>query len=73
MKKFRVTFDENRCKGCSLCIEVCPKDILVLNETKSNAKGYYPSSIVDMDACIGCMSCALMCPDVVIEIERIGD
>lgn len=69
----RVTFDEDYCKGCSLCVHVCPVKIISLNEEAANAKGYHPAHVKaeDMDKCIGCASCALMCPDTVITVERL--
>mgnify|MGYP000061583542 FL=1 len=67
----RVTFKEDICKGCGLCVNACPMKIISLDNNKINAKGYHPATIVDMDKCIACASCALMCPDVVITVERL--
>lgn len=67
----KVTFDENTCKGCGLCVSVCPTKIISLDESKTNAKGYYPATIKDMDKCVACASCAMMCPDAVITVEKI--
>ncbi len=66
----RVIINEEACKGCGLCVPVCPKKILELNKDHINSKGYRPSHCINMDACIGCASCARMCPDVAIEVER---
>lgn len=66
----KVTFREERCKGCGLCIHVCPKKIIVENSEKLNAKGYYPAEVIEMDKCIGCAFCATICPDCVIEVEK---
>jgi 2-oxoglutarate ferredoxin oxidoreductase subunit delta len=66
----KATFDENRCKGCELCVSVCPKKIVVMAEDRINEKGYHPATVEDMDKCIGCAFCAMMCPDVVIEVEK---
>ncbi|MCX7773973.1 MAG: 4Fe-4S dicluster domain-containing protein, partial [Clostridia bacterium] len=52
----KVTFREERCKGCGLCIMVCPKKIIRENQDRLNAKGYYPAEVVEMDKCIGCAS-----------------
>lgn len=71
--KGRVTFDEDLCKGCGLCVSVCPTKIISLDDSKINAKGYHPATIADMEKCIGCANCAIMCPDVVITVERITD
>ncbi len=65
----KVTFNEERCKGCGLCITACPKKIIHFSDT-INGKGFKPAVVTEMDACIGCASCALMCPDCVIEVER---
>ena len=66
----RVIINEKRCKGCGLCIEVCPKKILQFDKSKLNEIGYHPVSVTDMSLCIGCCSCARMCPDVILEIEK---
>ena len=64
-----VIIDESICKGCELCISVCPKKILKLSEDKINHRGYFPAYCTDIEKCIGCGFCALICPDVAIEIK----
>ncbi|MEG1548365.1 MAG: 4Fe-4S binding protein [Clostridia bacterium] len=66
-----VRFDRDRCKGCELCIAVCPKHIVMIDKHATNSKGYYPATVVDMGSCTGCASCARMCPDSIITVERI--
>lgn len=66
----KVTFDENRCKGCELCTTVCPNKIVVMDKDRINVKGYHPATVKEMDKCTGCASCARICPDVVITVER---
>lgn len=70
MAQGKVTFNSDICKGCELCVSVCPKHIISLDESKLNKKGYHPAHIVNMDECIGCGNCAMMCPDSVIKVER---
>lgn len=65
-----VTINEERCKGCGLCVRACPKKIMQLSQTKLNAKGYHPAEVVDIGACIACASCARTCPDTVIQVEK---
>ncbi|MTI84138.1 MAG: 4Fe-4S dicluster domain-containing protein [Firmicutes bacterium] len=65
----RVTFREERCKGCELCTAVCPKGLLAMSK-HINAMGFHPAAITDMDQCNGCATCARMCPDLVIEVEK---
>ena len=66
----KVKFDEERCKGCGLCVSACPMKIISLAGEKINSKGYHPAEVKEMEKCIGCASCALMCPDTVIVVER---
>jgi 2-oxoglutarate ferredoxin oxidoreductase subunit delta len=69
IKMAKVTFDENLCKGCGLCVGACPKKIVKL-KTEINVKGYHPACVEDQDSCIGCAFCATMCPDCVITVEK---
>lgn len=65
-----VIFREERCKGCGLCVSVCPKKILQLDKVRLNSKGYHPASCIDTSLCIGCTFCAVQCPDSVITVEK---
>ncbi len=66
----KLTFRTERCKGCGLCVEVCPKKILALDTAALNSKGYHPAVITDQAKCIACAMCATMCPDCVIKVEK---
>ena len=65
-----LTFNGALCKGCLLCADVCPKNILELDMSNVNAKGYNPVLCTDMDECTACALCARICPDSVIKVER---
>lgn len=65
----KVVFNEERCKGCELCINACPKKIIHLAD-HFNANGFRPAEVTNMAECIGCAFCARMCPDVVIEVYK---
>lgn len=66
----KATVNQNLCKGCGLCVSVCPKGIMKIDDTKINNKGYHPSNCINESECIGCAFCALICPDVAITVER---
>jgi len=65
----KVTFNEERCKGCELCTAVCPVKIVVMAE-RINRRGFRPAMVTEMHKCIACAACARICPDAVIEVER---
>jgi 2-oxoglutarate ferredoxin oxidoreductase subunit delta len=67
----RIVIHEDLCKGCELCISVCPRKIILLSE-KFNAKSYHFARTDSERAgkCTGCTACALICPDVAIEVLR---
>lgn len=67
--KYRHIIDIDRCKGCGLCVSVCPKDVLALSD-QVNAKGYFPAYQARPEKCIFCTACCLMCPDVAITIVQ---
>jgi 2-oxoglutarate ferredoxin oxidoreductase subunit delta len=67
--KGHIDIDGERCKGCTLCIEFCPKNSISLSE-ELNLKGYFVAFFDSGTDCTGCGNCALMCPEVAIEVER---
>ena len=66
----RIIIDGRYCKGCSLCVDVCPSKCIVLDPEKITDKGYHPAMLTDESLCTGCANCAVMCPDVAITVER---
>lgn len=73
--KGRIEIDKERCKGCGLCIIVCPKKNIEISD-KLNLKGYYPARSKEETRkesereCTGCAICAIQCPDIAIEVYR---
>jgi 2-oxoglutarate ferredoxin oxidoreductase subunit delta len=63
-----VLIDVDRCKGCALCVAVCPKGILALDESRVNVQGYHPVRITNPDACTSDAHCARVCPDCALTI-----
>jgi len=62
---------EERCKGCGICVEFCPKKVLTISK-HSNTKGYFPPDVIENVNCINCGLCALLCPDFAIYVEDGG-
>jgi len=68
----KIKIDTERCKGCGLCVEACPKNVIAISEY-SNKNGYFPAEVVNIIDCFGCTLCAIMCPDAAIEVYRDTD
>ncbi len=62
--------DIERCKGCGLCVTVCPKNVLEITD-KVNTKGYFPAHQARPEDCVYCATCCRMCPDVAITITEV--
>jgi len=72
MAQGHIVVDAERCKGCELCMTVCPKDLIQMADT-FNAKGYRPALLVDPEtACTGCAICSVICPDAAITVYRLA-
>lgn len=69
MAKGKILLDTDRCKGCALCIQACPQEILVSASTL-NKKGFYPVEVASPELCTGCALCYQMCPDMVIAVYQ---
>lgn len=63
-----IKIDRERCKGCMLCLNVCPKKQLI-SDKALNQKGVYPAVFLNED-CSGCALCAVVCPDMAIEVYK---
>lgn len=62
-KHFKVAVNNVWCKGCSLCIGVCPKSVLSLNDRQK-------VDAVKQEDCIGCRQCENICPDLAITVKE---
>lgn len=65
----KVVVIEERCKGCEICVETCPKKALAMTK-RINSKGYFVVGLADESKCNSCTLCALMCPDVALHIYK---
>ena len=62
MKKIHeVIINEPWCKGCKICVEVCPKDVLAMDGIIAK--------VIDIDSCTGCLLCEQLCPDFAIIVD----
>ncbi len=64
----RIIVAADRCKGCSLCVAVCPIEIMELGSL--NRLGYAVVRVTDQARCTSCAVCALVCPEMAITVRR---
>jgi 2-oxoglutarate ferredoxin oxidoreductase subunit delta len=63
-----LVIDVEACKGCDLCIEACPPNVLVMTTHEVNTRGYrYPELL---PGCTGCQACSQVCPDFVFQVFK---
>ncbi|MGE5790702.1 MAG: nitroreductase family protein [Syntrophaceae bacterium] len=55
--------DTDRCTGCGLCIDVCPSDVLALENG---------TITLSREGCFGCDHCAAVCPAGAIAIDAVS-
>jgi 2-oxoglutarate ferredoxin oxidoreductase subunit delta len=71
-KASKLTLVPLYCKGCGLCVDVCPTGTLQLVDDPKNKWGV--SVHVDAEAyCIGCKMCERQCPDFAIFVNYGND
>lgn len=56
------------CKGCYLCVEICPVPGIFRRAEGLGPKGFKPV-VVAPAGCTGCRLCELLCPDLAITVS----
>ncbi len=70
MRKGKIVINENRCKGCLICVSQCKmKEIEKSN--KVNKFGHIVVEFKNSGKCNACTLCAISCPDAAIEVYEI--
>ncbi len=59
-----VEWDYDKCTGCSLCVQACPADSIVLKDKRPVLK---PAG---ENECIACGDCAAICPEGAIRVSK---
>jgi 2-oxoglutarate ferredoxin oxidoreductase subunit delta len=58
-----ISIDRSGCRECSLCVEVCPTQVLAMSTEQRVA------SVVRSGDCIGCTSCEYLCPSRCLRVD----
>lgn len=69
--------EPSRCKGCSMCVKACPKQLISLVPLKKQAvvrcdncdKGAMTNKVCKV-GCIGCMKCQKVCEAGAVKVEH---
>ena len=60
--KVRIRIIPRYCKGCDICVKLCPMHVLEMESFKVK--------VVDAEKCNACMYCEMRCPDFAISVEK---
>lgn len=58
----KILINKNWCKGCGICVAICPKKVLIMD---SGGK----AAVANQSLCTGCDMCESHCPDFAISTE----
>lgn len=64
-----IRINKEWCKGCNICIQICPVNALKESE-KINRRGIHLPELKNDDLCIKCGLCELHCPDMAIFVIK---
>ncbi|MBZ0088851.1 MAG: 4Fe-4S dicluster domain-containing protein [Thermoanaerobaculia bacterium] len=58
-----VRIEEHGCRGCSLCVDLCPVQVFEQESAAAIAR------VTHAERCIGCLSCVYACPSQCVEVD----
>ncbi|NIS82850.1 MAG: 4Fe-4S dicluster domain-containing protein [Anaerolineales bacterium] len=63
-----------RCKGCRICIDLCPQQVLQVS-SGTNTKGYHYPEIAPgkENSCVYCDFCTMVCPEFAIFTQEASE
>ena len=66
-----IKIDNDKCKGCGMCVRFCPGDALMLDANKKPGPN---AAIADItggaQACAACGVCQACCPEEAIQVTK---
>ena len=60
------SINKDRCTGCESCVNICPANVLQLDDR-------HKSTPVRFDVCIQCSQCMIACPSIALVMHYEGD
>ncbi len=64
-----IHINQKWCKGCYICLEVCPKKVFEKSKEVSE-KGFNPVFVAHPEQCPACQQCEMLCPDLAITVKK---
>lgn len=73
VQSYTISLIKDRCKGCELCTEFCPREILELSHDYNENGYHYPKLKLgkNFTDCSGCNFCEIVCPEFAIIINKL--
>jgi NAD-dependent dihydropyrimidine dehydrogenase PreA subunit len=59
-KMVKIVIDNDKCTGCSTCVDTCPVGVFEVKDGKSVA--------VKPEECLVCRACEVQCPESAIQV-----
>lgn len=63
-----ISVNDLYCKGCGICVYICPRGVLELS-TEFSERGVHPVSVKALEKCTGCKLCEIYCPDFAVAVD----
>ncbi len=70
--RYKINVIKTRCKGCTYCVELCPRKVLEMSKD-FNEKGYHYPYAKYPEKCVNCKICEYTCPDFAIFVTENKD
>lgn len=64
-----VQINKDACKGCGICITMCPVKILAFSD-ELNKRGVRFPKITQEEKCTKCENCMIYCPDFAVVVNK---
>jgi len=64
-----VQINKDACKGCGICIAMCPVKILEFSD-ELNKRGVHFPEVTDESKCTRCENCMIYCPDFAMVVIK---
>lgn len=64
-KHYQLTLDKNKCVGCGVCMQICPREAIQVTRTakkESEEKAKQPTVSINEEKCHYCGMCVALCP-----------